>query len=123
MKVNVPLHTVDIIILVIIGIMMIGGIKIVRGFFHEGKHTVQKSTYNGKGKVKIIVAVDGMQCGHCEANINDAIHNHFNVIKVSSSHTKGQVTIIANQDLDTDQIQNVINESGYQYIGITKYNM
>lgn len=123
MKVNVPLHTIDIIILVIIGIMMIGGIKIVRGFFHEGKHTVQKSTYNGKGKVKIVVEVAGMQCGHCEANINDAIRNRFNVIKVSSSHTKGQVTIIANQDLDTDQIQNVIDESGYQYIGATKSNI
>ena len=72
---------------------------------------------------KITVKVDGMQCGHCEAIINDAIRNHFNVIKVSSSHTKGQVTIIANQDLDTDQIHNVINESGYQYIEITKYNM
>ena len=123
MKVNVPLHTIDIIILIIIGIMMIGGIKIVRGFFHEGKHTVQKSSYNGKGKVKIVVEVAGMQCGHCEANINDAIRNHFNVIKVSSNHTKGQVTIIANHDIDTDQIQNAIDESGYQYISLAKYNM
>ena len=96
---------------------------IIRGFFHERKHTVQKSTYNGKGKVKIVVEVAGMQCGHCEANINDAIRNHFNVTKVSSSHTKGQVTIIANHDIDTDQIQNVIDESGYQYIGLAKYNI
>ena len=64
-----------------------------------------------------------MQCGHCEANINDAIRNHFNVIKVSSNHTKGQVTIIANHDIDTDQIQNAIDESGYQYISLAKYNM
>ncbi len=122
MKVNVPMSPIDIVILVIIGIMMIGGVKIVRGFFHEGEHNLKTSTYNGKGPVKITVAIGGMQCGHCEANINDTIRNHFNVSKVSSNHTKGETTIISKQDIDSSSIQLAIEECGYQFIGIEKQN-
>jgi copper chaperone CopZ len=122
MKVNIPLGPVDVVILVIIGIMMIGGVKIVRGFFHEGEHNLKSSTYNGKGAVKITIAIGGMQCGHCEANINDTLRNNFDISKVSSNHTKGEATIICKHDIDESKIQQAIEESGYQFIGVEKEN-
>ena len=39
--------------------------------------------------IETIVKVDGMMCGMCESHINDAIRRHFQVRKVSSSHSKG----------------------------------
>lgn len=122
MKVNVPLHTVDVIILLIIAVLMIGGIKIVIGFFHEGNHTVKESTYNGNGPCRLTLAINGMQCGHCEANINDAIREHFTINKVSSNHTKGETIIIAPQDIDEIALKNTITESGYTLVGISKEN-
>ena len=47
--------------------------------------------------IETIVRVDGMMCGMCESHINDAVRSHFQVKKVSSSHTKGQ-TVIQSQE-------------------------
>lgn len=49
--------------------------------------------------VKLIVGVEGMACGMCEAHINEAVRNAFPVKKVSSSHTKKQTVIIAESDI------------------------
>ena len=38
--------------------------------------------------LKIMVQVDGMMCGMCEAHVNDAICKAFPVKKVTSSHTQ-----------------------------------
>ena len=43
--------------------------------------------------IKITLQVDGMQCGMCEAHVNDAIRRAFPVKKVTSSHSKGQTVI------------------------------
>ena len=39
---------------------------------------------------KIVVKVDGMQCGMCEAHVNEAVRATFPVKKVTSSHAKGE---------------------------------
>lgn len=122
MKVNVPMNTIDIIILLIIFILMIGGVRIVHGFFHEGEHKVKKSTYSGVGPCQMTLAISGMQCGHCEANINDAIRDAFDIDKVSSNHTKGQTIIVANTALDEEKLRETIENSGYTLVGVTKEN-
>ena len=64
--------------------------------------------------IETIVRVDGMMCGMCEGHINDAIRSHFQVKKVSSSHTKGQTVIQSQEPLDREQLVRVINDTGYQ---------
>ena len=64
--------------------------------------------------IETIVQVDGMMCGMCESHINDAIRSHFQVKKVSSSHTKGQTVIQSQEPLDREQLVRVINDTGYQ---------
>ena len=59
--------------------------------------------------VKITVGVDGMQCGMCEAHVNDAVRRAFPVKKVTSSHTKGQTVILGEQAL-----RDVISQTGYE---------
>ena len=44
--------------------------------------------------VKITIEIDGMSCGMCESHINDTICRKFGVKKVSSSHKKGNLTVI-----------------------------
>lgn len=66
--------------------------------------------------VKTTVKVDGMQCGMCEAHVNDAVRNAFDVKKVTSSHTKGETVIVSENSLDANALKDVIVKSGYDYV-------
>lgn len=37
-----------------------------------------------------VLKIDGMACGMCEVHVNEAIRNHFDVKKVTSSARKGE---------------------------------
>ena len=41
-----------------------------------------------------ILKIDGMSCSMCEAHVNDAIRNNFDVKKVKSSHKKNETLIV-----------------------------
>lgn len=68
--------------------------------------------------VKITLDIDGMACGMCEAHVNDAVRKAFAVKKVSSSHSKGQTEIIADQPLNDDELKKAVEETGYKVLGI-----
>ena len=62
---------------------------------------------------KTTLKIDGMMCGHCEAHVNDAIRNAFDVKKVTSSHSKGETVIISEQPLDESRLTETVNATGY----------
>lgn len=68
--------------------------------------------------IETIVKVDGMMCGMCEGHINDAIRSHFQVRKVSSSHSKGRTVIRSQEALDQEQLRQVIDATGYKVLDV-----
>lgn len=68
--------------------------------------------------IETIVKVDGMMCGMCEGHINDAIRSHFQVRKVSSSHSKGRTVIRSQEVLDQAQLRQVIDATGYKALDV-----
>ena len=68
--------------------------------------------------IETIVQVDGRRCGMCEGHINDAIRSHFQVRKVSSSHSKGQTVIRSQEALDQAQLRQVIDATGYKVLDV-----
>ena len=68
--------------------------------------------------IETIVKVDGMMCGMCEGHINDAIRSHFQVKKVSSSHSKGRTVIRSQEALDQAQLRQVIDATGYTALDV-----
>ena len=62
---------------------------------------------------EIILKVDGMNCGMCEAHVNDAVRDNFNVKKVKSSHSKGQTVILTEEDMDEKKLSNIVSATGY----------
>ena len=64
--------------------------------------------------LKITVKVDGMMCGMCESHVNDAVRKAFSVKKVASYHSKGQTTIIAENDIDEDALRSAIGATGHE---------
>lgn len=70
--------------------------------------------------LKITLAIDGMACGMCESHINDAVRKELSVKKVTSSHTKGQTVIIAENDIDEQKLRDIIEATGYKVIAVNK---
>lgn len=68
---------------------------------------------------KITLKIDGMMCGMCESHINDTVRQHFAVQKVTSSHTKGETVILAEQAPDEAELRKVIAATGYELKSIT----
>lgn len=69
--------------------------------------------------IKITVGVEGMACGMCEAHVNDAVRSAFPVKKVTSSHTKKQTVILAEQDISEAELKRVIGKSGYDVVSVS----
>ena len=63
--------------------------------------------------IKIILDVEGMACGMCEAHVNDAVRRAFPVKKVSSSHAKGKTEIISQEPLDEEKLKAAVSTTGY----------
>jgi copper chaperone CopZ len=69
--------------------------------------------------VKTVLKIDGMMCGMCEAHMNDAIRNAFQVEKVSSSHTKHETEIVSEAPLDEALLEKTVAATGYELKGIS----
>lgn len=69
---------------------------------------------------EIILKIDGMKCGMCEAHVNDAVRDNFNVSKVKSSHSKGQTVIITEDDIDEKKLSEIVSATGYIVTAVEK---
>lgn len=69
--------------------------------------------------IKMTLEVEGMACGMCEAHVNDAIRSTFPVKKVTSSHTKKQTIIIAEQDIAGQELKDVVAKAGYDVVSVS----
>lgn len=68
--------------------------------------------------VRITAHVEGMVCGMCEAHINEAVRNAFRVKKITSSHTKKQTVILAEQEIPEQELKSVVAKAGYDVISV-----
>ena len=69
--------------------------------------------------IKYVVKVDGMQCGMCEAHVNDAVRKAFpKVKKVSSSHGKKQTIVVSEEEIGTEALREAIDNTGYTVMSI-----
>ena len=70
--------------------------------------------------VEITLKIDGMMCGMCESHVNESIRKNFDVKKVTSSHSKGETVIIAENDLGDEKLKEAVDSTGYKVMGISR---
>ena len=70
--------------------------------------------------IKITIHVDGMQCGMCEAHVNEAVRSVFKVKKVTSSSGKNETVIITEQDIDDSMLRETIEKTGYKVMEVSR---
>ena len=63
---------------------------------------------------KYTVHVEGMMCGMCESHVNDAVRKAFPVKKVTSSRSKKETTVIAETNLDEEDLRAASSATGYE---------
>ena len=69
--------------------------------------------------IKYTVKIDGMQCGICEAHVNDAVRKAFPVKKVRSFHGKKQTVIFSEHPIDKQALEAAIGSAGYCVLSVT----
>ncbi len=64
---------------------------------------------------RVLMNIDGMMCGMCEAHINDVIRRNIkDARKVSSSHKKGEASFICENVPDSQLLEKIIRQTGYE---------
>lgn len=63
--------------------------------------------------IEITVEVEGMKCGMCESHVNDVVRRVIGVKKVSSSHSKNQTVVVAEDNVNCEEIVKAISAQGY----------
>ena len=69
---------------------------------------------------QIIVKIDGMMCGHCEAHMNEAFKEKCMIKSVSSSHEKGQSVIVTEDDIPDSDLEAIVIEAVYEFKGVER---
>ena len=68
----------------------------------------------------VILKIDGMMCGMCEAHICDAIRKAVpDAKKVSASRSKKEASFLTQTPVNAEQIKKAIDETGYTCLGVT----
>lgn len=65
---------------------------------------------------EITLKIDGMKCGMCESHVNDLARRVKGVKKATSSHSKGEATIIGEDDVSLDDVKEAISKDGYRVL-------
>ena len=68
---------------------------------------------------KIVMTVDGMMCGMCEAHVNDAVRKAVpDVRSVKSSHEKCETVILSESDC-SEAARAAIEGEGYHVLDVS----
>lgn len=70
--------------------------------------------------VKMTLGVEGMKCAKCEAHMDAAVRNAFQVEKVTSSHEKRETVLISAADIADEKLQEAVAGAGYELTGIAR---
>ena len=73
-----------------------------------------------KTMVQTTLKIDGMMCGMCESHLNNAIRTAFSVKKVTASHSRGRIVIVAEETIDEAALRKVVSDTGYTVGQITQ---
>ena len=61
----------------------------------------------------LVLIVDGMMCGACEAHVADAVRKAAKVKSVKAAHTSGKVDVVLDDGVDAHVIVQAIESEGY----------
>ena len=71
--------------------------------------------------IRTTLIIDGMSCSMCEAHINDVIRRTVpGAKKVSSSHMRGEASLLTEEAVDGNRLKEAIAAMGYICTDVTE---
>ena len=68
---------------------------------------------------KVVMKIDGLMCGMCEAHVNDAIRKAVpSAKKVTASRSKKEASFLTEENVDAAALKAAIDATGYDCLGI-----
>ncbi len=67
---------------------------------------------------ELVLCVDGMMCGHCEAAVKKALEKLDFIEEATADYQKGTVRVSLNGDLDEEAVRRAVADEDYEYLGI-----
>ena len=68
--------------------------------------------------MEMTVKIEGMMCGHCEANVKKALENLPFVEEAAVSHTEGKAVLKLSGEADEAAIRKAVEDKDYTFVGI-----
>ena len=65
-----------------------------------------------------VIKVEGMNCGHCEARVNEALKKIDGVSDAVANHIANEVKITLSKDVDENLFKEAVTNAGYDYKGL-----
>ena len=63
--------------------------------------------------------IEGMRCKHCVGNLQDALTEDINGVEVLEINLEGKYALIdMNESVSMDEIKNIVEDLGFQLIGV-----
>lgn len=70
--------------------------------------------------VKYTVKIEGMRCGKCEARVNNALKENFDLKSLKVSKDEKQAVMISKAELDEGKIKETIEDTGFTFVSVSK---
>lgn len=70
-------------------------------------------------KMKKVIEINGMTCGHCQARVEKAL-NGIDGVEAKVDLKKKQATVLITKDVSDDTFKSVIEEAGYEVVSIAE---
>jgi len=72
----------------------------------------------GEKTMEKVIKVEGMNCGHCEARVNDALKKIDGVSDAVANHSANEVKLTLSKDVDENLFKEAVTNAGYDYKGL-----
>ncbi|WP_026515899.1 heavy metal translocating P-type ATPase [Butyrivibrio sp. MC2021] len=86
-------------------------------FLSDGK--IEKVVNESEEKTMTkTMTIEGMMCGHCEANVKKALEALEGVTEAQVSHEKGTAVVTLSSDVDNDTLKKAVEEKDYKVVSV-----
>ena len=72
----------------------------------------------GEKTMEKVIKVEGMNCGHCEARVNEALKKIDGVSDAVANHSANEVELTLSKDVDENLFKEAVTNAGYDYKGL-----
>ena len=75
-------------------------------------------TIKEENKMEKVIIVEGMNCGHCEARVNEALKKVDGVLDAVANHDLNEVKLSLSKEVDENVLKEAVVNAGYDYKGV-----